>query len=113
MDRFSEPRVVLQTLRAGLNPGGVILIVAPDGESLQFRIFGKRWDAVNPVARDHLFCERSLFRLLRECGFEIVERLATPVTPYESRTRWMRLFRGMEGDETGDLMVLARVAPGL
>jgi hypothetical protein len=108
IDRFSEPRLALKTLRNALNPSGVILLVVPDFESLQFRIFGKRWDALNPVGRDHVFCERSLFRLLRECGFEPLMRLPAPVTPHESRSRWMRLFRGMDGDETGDLTVLAR-----
>jgi hypothetical protein len=109
LDRFPRPRLVLSRLRSALNPHGLIFIVVPDFDSLQFRIFGKRWDAINPVASDHAFCERSLYRLLRECGFEPLMRLPAPVTPHELRTRWMRLFRGMEGDETGDLTVLARV----
>jgi SAM-dependent methyltransferase len=108
IDRFPDPLRILQALRPALNPNGVILIVTPDIESVHFRIFGKRWDALSPVARDHVYGERSLFRLLRSAGFEPLARLPQPSVPHEVRTRWMRMFRSMEGDETGDLAVLAR-----
>jgi SAM-dependent methyltransferase len=110
LDRFSRPELALQAFAKALTPSGVLLVTVPDSESLQFRIFGKRWDALNPLACAHFFCERSLFRLLRDAGLEPILRANAPTLPHESRTRWMRLLRSLGGDETGDLVVLARPA---
>ncbi len=92
-----------------MNRGGVLYVAAPDIESLQFRVFGNRWDAINPVAHYHFFCENSLSKLLVDCGFEIIGRARHPPLRGKGQTRWMRLFRQLGGDESGELAMLARV----
>jgi hypothetical protein len=86
-------------------------VAVPDSESLQFRVFGKKWDAVSPIAHPQFFNQESLSRLLRDTGFEPLLRVHSPKLLGPERKRWMRLFRRLGGDESGELAILARRVP--
>jgi SAM-dependent methyltransferase len=108
IEHIAEPRKLLPRIANALNPSGLFYIAVPDSESLQFRLFGKNWDAVNPVAHYQFFNESSLSRLLRDCGFEPLKRVRMPPLGGELEQRWMRMFRRLGGDESGELALLAR-----
>ena len=107
LDFLYEPRLALPRLREALNRNGLLFVAVSDMASVQFRMFGKDWDDLNPAARPQFFCEESLRRLLNESGFEF-RRIALPQLSPELQTRWMRLLRRLNGDEAGDLAVIAR-----
>jgi SAM-dependent methyltransferase len=107
LEHLADPRPVLAAIMESLNPGGVLYVAVPDSESWQFRIFGKEWDAVNPVAHYQFFNEASFTRALRDAGFVSITRMRLPLLKGEMRRRWMNLFRGLGGDESGEVALLA------
>jgi 2-polyprenyl-3-methyl-5-hydroxy-6-metoxy-1,4-benzoquinol methylase len=111
LEHLPEPALVLNRIRQAMNHRAILYIAVPDIESLQFRIFGNRWDAINPVAHFQFFNEASLSRLLETCGFEHVRRVRHPPLRGKAEARWMEMFRRFGGDESGELAMLARV-PG-
>ena len=108
LEYLTMPGLVLPRLRQALNKNGLLFVAVSDMASVQFRIFGKDWQILNPVARPQIFCEESLRRLLRSNGFEYARPIAPPQLDPEMQTRWMRLLRRLNGDEAGDLAVIAR-----
>ena len=108
IEHIAEPRNLLPKIAKALNPDGMLFIAVPDSGSLQFKIFGKNWDAVNPVAHYQFFNESSLTRLLHDSGFEPIKRVQMPPLEGELQQRWMRMFRRLGGDESGELAMLAR-----
>lgn len=53
IEHLEEPWEVLRAVSLSLNPGGVVLIAAPNPEALQFSLFGKYWTHID--APRHLF----------------------------------------------------------
>ncbi|HEY8207054.1 MAG TPA: class I SAM-dependent methyltransferase [Myxococcaceae bacterium] len=107
-EHFADPASVLKDVRSKLAPGGILYVAVPDMDSLQFKIFGKTWDVVSPLAHLQYFNEKSLTRLLTDCGFDSLERIQHPELPRELTPKWMRLMRRLGGDESGELAMLAR-----
>ena len=110
LEHLAEPADALRRIQAALNPDGLLYVAVPDSESLQFKLLGKQWEAVNPVAHPQFFNVGSLTKLLHTCGFEVIERIPSPELVGGTAERWMKLFRRLGGDETGELAVLARRA---
>lgn len=109
LEHLGDPVAVLRQVAQSLHPEGVLYVAVPDNESWQFRIFGKEWDAVSPVAHYQFFNERSLTRALRDAGFLPPTRVRMPPLQGVLRQRWTTLFRSLGGDESGELALLARV----
>ncbi len=65
---LADPAAVLARLRRLLNPGGVLLILTVNAQSLQLRTFRGGWSG---FTRNHLmfFDHRTLPRLLQSAGF--------------------------------------------
>jgi SAM-dependent methyltransferase len=112
VEHLSEPGRVLREVLAKLTPGGLLYVAVPDIESLQFRIFGKHWDAVNPMVHMQYFNELSLSRLLRESGFVNLERIRFPPLPRVLTPKWMHMFRNLGGDESGEFAMVAQRPTG-
>lgn len=113
LEHIPNPIALLTRIHEALNESGLLYVAVPDLESVQFRIFGGRWDAINPVAHLQYFSESSLTRLAESAGFAVVGRVRHPPIQGRMQTRWMRLFRRLGGDETGELaLLLRRVSPG-
>jgi hypothetical protein len=110
LEHLSEPRAALKEAREALADDGLLYIAVPDMDSAQFRVFGKRWDVISPVAHLQYFTSASLTRLLGTCGFEVLTRVEHP-EPSPIATGATELFRRIGGNESGELGLLARVAP--
>lgn len=107
-EHLADPPAVLRDLHARLNPGGLLYVAVPDLEALQYRLFGKHWDVINPLVHFQYFNEASLSRLLTDCGFEAVERVLHPPLPRAITPGWMRLMRKLGGNESGELAIVAQ-----
>lgn len=112
LEHLPDPRGVLAEIAGKLNDGGLIYVSVPDMGSLQFRIFGKAWEPVEPIAHLQYFTEESLTRLLAASGFEGLERVRRMLPPEELVPRWVRLMRRLGGEEAGELAMLARRPEG-
>ncbi|MFI5244764.1 MAG: class I SAM-dependent methyltransferase [Gemmatimonadales bacterium] len=112
VEHLVDPVRILRDVLAKLSPGGLLYVAVPDIESLQFRIFGKYWDAINPLVHMQYFNEKSLSRLLRDAGFVLPERIQFPPLPRTMTPKWMQLFRDLGGDESGELAIVVQRPAG-
>ncbi len=132
IEHIDPPETALATMHRKLRPGGLVLLVTPDGDSLSARVLGPRWP--------HLFVEhvvlysrtglrltlaRAGFELVR-CGFawkrvnlDVLVRHAT-LHPHVTGAALLRLLgritpapllRTMLPFNLGEFYVLARRAP--
>ena len=109
LEHLTDPGAVLREIRSSMNDGGWIYVTVPDVESMDFRIFGKRWDVVNPLVHLQYFTEESLTRALESAGFEGATRFRYPQLPDEIAPRWMRLMRQLGGSDSSELTMLAKL----
>ena len=108
LEHLAEPAVPMTAVVEALQPGAFLYVAVPDSEALQFRIFGRLWDAVHPIMHPQFFNELSLRHLIESCGLEFVARIPSPTLTGPGVERWMRMFRSLGGDESGELAILAR-----
>jgi len=108
VEHLTDPGRVLRDVLDRLSPGGILYAAVPDIESLQFKLFGKYWDAINPMVHMQYFNEKSLSRLLQDNGYVNPERIRFPPLPRSMKPKWMQLFRDLGGDESGECAMVAQ-----
>ena len=109
LEHLTHPAETLRELRSSMNDGGWIYVTVPDIDSMDFRIFGKRWDVVNPLVHLQYFTEESLTKALESAGFESATRIRHPHLREEISPRWMRLMRQLGGSASSELTMLAKL----
>ncbi len=73
IEHLRDPGVFLRECRRIIAPDGYLVLVTPDTEGLQARLFGARWRSA--IADHlHLFGRSNLSRLLKDCGFAVEEQ---------------------------------------
>jgi hypothetical protein len=112
VEHLPDPEESLVKIRGIMNPGAILYIAVPDMQSLQFKVFGKKWDVINPLVHFQYFNEVSLCRLLKKCGFVDLERIRHPELMNRFASRWVRLMRKLGGNDSGELAILAHVPEG-
>jgi hypothetical protein len=55
LEHLTDPGSVLREIASAMNDGGWVYVAVPDVESMDFKIFGKRWDVVNPLVHLQYF----------------------------------------------------------
>ncbi len=108
VEHLPDPVATIGQVVDAMSPGGILYLAVPDVESMQFRIFGKKWDVINPIAHFQYFNERSLARLLRTCGMQDLQRVQQPAIPDALAPRWMHLVRRLGGTDSGELAIIAQ-----
>jgi 2-polyprenyl-3-methyl-5-hydroxy-6-metoxy-1,4-benzoquinol methylase len=74
LEHLRHPRAFLRSVHRALAPGGRLVLQVPNIRSLQFRIFGARWYALDPPRHLLNFSDRAVIRTLEESGFEIIRQ---------------------------------------
>lgn len=64
-------------LHSLLSDDGSVVLVTPNIESLQSKLFGKRWFQLKPKEHISYFSPKTLSRLAEENGFRVVKEFAT------------------------------------
>jgi SAM-dependent methyltransferase len=73
LEHVHDPRALLAEVRRILAPGGCVAVQVPNAASLQARLFGSRWAAMD-VPRDlYYYTPPLLARLLEDEGFAVSE----------------------------------------
>ncbi|MFO7562828.1 MAG: class I SAM-dependent methyltransferase [Enhygromyxa sp.] len=111
LEHIPDPLAALRRIYGAMRPRAWLYVAVPDIESMQFRVLGRRWDAISPIAHLHYFSARSLTRALEHVGLCSVERLTPPLFPAALTDQWMHLFRKLGGDDVGELRMLAQRPP--
>jgi SAM-dependent methyltransferase len=112
LEHLERPQELLGQVFRAMNPDGVLYAAVPDIESVQFRVFGKKWEVISPLAHFQYFSEATLTRLLESCYFTDAERIDHQPVREEIAPRWMRLLRKLGASDAGELAMVCR-RPGL
>lgn len=78
LEHVHDPIAALSAVRSVVAPGGVVWIATPNLRSLNHRVFGRHWRALDPPRHLVLFTPGSLSALLRRAGFTDVHQ-ARPI----------------------------------
>jgi len=108
LEHLEDPVGFLGRVYKIMNPDAVLYVAVPDIESLQFQLFGKRWEVISPLVHFHYFSEATLSCALRECAFTDLERIDHAHVREEFVPRWIRLMRKLGGTDAGELAILSR-----
>ena len=73
LEHVRNPKEQLQRLSALLKPGGVLGLRVPNIASFGARAAGQWWPWMCPPAHLWFFSRETLPRLIRACGFEVIE----------------------------------------
>ena len=74
IEHLPDPRAALRRSRRYLTSEGHLFITTPDASAPVARLLGSHWYYVDLLEHISLFTTANLARLLRECGFRVIER---------------------------------------
>jgi len=117
IEHLPDPGATLREIHRILKPGGHLALSTPDAGSPVSRLMGRRWPGWRKVP-EHLFFfdGRTLERMLREAGFEVVARRYVSLTVSRGylldRIREILGGRGSSNHQAAWLTRSIRVNPG-
>lgn len=76
VEHLADPVATLRALRRFLKPGGSLIIVTPNANSLGSRVFGRFWRGLEPPRHFNVFTPKSLRYALERAGC-VVQELTT------------------------------------
>lgn len=77
LEHLPAPHEVLRRYRPYLKPGGCLIVVTPNADSLSRRIFGKFWAGLHSPWHVFIFSPPSLSVLAERAGYRIHTHMAT------------------------------------
>jgi len=69
LERLHEPHVSLRSLAILMNPGGFLILITPNLDSEQQKLFGPAWTHWRPDEHRFIYSPKSLTKLLAQAGF--------------------------------------------
>jgi len=97
LEHVPDGLALLKEAKRLLKPGGRIVVLTPNPESLGHGIFGRRWFALDPPRHFFLYPPRTLRRMAGEAGLQVEELRTTAV---EARVNWQESRRLRRGKRT-------------
>lgn len=69
IEHLFDPRAALSSCARALAPGGLLFIATPNFGALSRQLLGSSWAVISPLEHLYYFDERTLGRLVEDCGF--------------------------------------------
>jgi SAM-dependent methyltransferase len=80
IEHLRQPAEVLSDIQQVLKPGGTLFVACPNHGGLRARLMGARYEHYSPPEHLNYFCQKSLQRLAKRAGYQIV-RIETFLHP--------------------------------
>lgn len=77
IEHVADPKSLLNECHRILRPGGCLVVVTPNCQSLGHRIYKRNWRGLEPPRHLHIFSRQSLAALARTAGFRGIRAKAT------------------------------------
>jgi 2-polyprenyl-3-methyl-5-hydroxy-6-metoxy-1,4-benzoquinol methylase len=74
LEHVKDPKGLLQKVQTLVKPQGLLVLRVPNGDSLDFKIFGKYWAGVDAPRHYYIFTFKTLSKLLESAGFSIISK---------------------------------------
>lgn len=104
VEHVADPPGLLRRIRALLRPGGRLVVVTDNTDSLDFRLFKKRhWGGYHFPRHWNLFNKSTMRRLAEKTDFE-VEKLTTQISP----VNWVYSIRNLLTDREAPAWLIER-----
>jgi len=93
IEHVYDPCAVIKSVRTLLNPGGILVIETPNWDSLDFRLFKKRyWGGYHYPRHFNIFSHASLKAMVQQNGLEVIKQSFLPSPGF-----WILSLRNMAG----------------
>jgi SAM-dependent methyltransferase len=103
LEHFLDPRHVLARCREALLPGGQILLLTPNADSIGHKLFAGFWSGLHAPRHPQIFTTQALKRLAGELEFAHVETafVTDPASWAFSFQNWVRSHAETKGPPRG------------
>jgi SAM-dependent methyltransferase len=98
LEHLHEPQSALQRAFDLLKPGGTLFVTVPNIASLEYRLWGADWVALEPPIHLYHFSSSTLSRALQQAGFEVISIRQSASTAGLTRSLWLKLRRDTAAD---------------
>lgn len=72
LEHLHQPKTTIHEIRRILKPGGILALRVPNGDSGDFKFFGRYWAGLDAPRHLYIFSHATIERILREEGFRII-----------------------------------------
>jgi 2-polyprenyl-3-methyl-5-hydroxy-6-metoxy-1,4-benzoquinol methylase len=111
VEHLTNPVETLVACAEKLNPGGLLVVAAPNPESLQFKIMGARWPHLDAPRHTAIIPRQFITRVLKERGFDVLLDTTSDTAALGwNAFGWEYFFKAFaaSSDEAGELHRVAR-----
>lgn len=91
IEHVYEPRTMLKECYRILKPGGMLVAITPNVNSITHKLFKDAWFSLEPPRHLHMFTPQALQRIAREAGFKEVQAKTSRRDTYNIYLRSMTI----------------------
>ncbi|WP_411855065.1 class I SAM-dependent methyltransferase [Roseiflexus sp.] len=74
LEHVHEPYETLRSAVSRLSPDGILLVNVPNSASIPARLYGPRWDQIEPLVHLYYFTAQTLSLMLKRAGLRVIHR---------------------------------------
>jgi 2-polyprenyl-3-methyl-5-hydroxy-6-metoxy-1,4-benzoquinol methylase len=93
LEHVHEPYQVLRAALSRLVPDGVLLVNVPNSAGIPARLYGPRWDQIEPLVHLYYFTARTLSLMLERVGLRVIRRFTMTCRMDLARRDMLSSFR--------------------
>lgn len=89
IEHVQSPSATIRKAAELVRPGGILALSTPNIDSISYRLLKDKWWIVAPKEHIFYFSQKTLTRLLAQCGFQVKKIWTHGLDLYYLRNTWM------------------------
>lgn len=110
IEHVFDPIATMREVCRILKPGGTVVVLTPNADSLGLRTFGTNWRGLEPPRHVQLFTPRTLNSVARKAGLETIRAYSTAVHAWVILSASMLLAENKSSSKPSVGMILRALA---